>query len=96
MGNVRERGRLGDHPHVAKRSAPEASCSVSERWGEAAGSAKRSLTATGTKSLEGPRLAPLWSNRTMGRDCLTQGHDDGYGIKYAEIRVSRVMFVDHC
>ncbi len=52
MGNVKERGRLGDHPHGAKRSAPQASCSVSERWGEAAGSAKRSLTATGTKSLE--------------------------------------------
>lgn len=51
MGNVKERGRLGDHPHEPKRSAPQASCSASERWGEAAGSAKRSLTATGTTSL---------------------------------------------
>jgi hypothetical protein len=43
VGNVKERGRLGDHPQVAKRSAPQASCSASERWGEAAGSAKRFL-----------------------------------------------------
>ena len=54
MGNVKERGCLGDHPHVAERSAPQASCSVGERWGEVAGSAQRFLTATGTKSLEGP------------------------------------------
>jgi hypothetical protein len=65
VGNVKERGRLGDHPHEVKRSAPQASCSASERWGEAAGSAKRSLTATGTTFLEDRQIKFLRS----GAEC---------------------------
>lgn len=33
MGNVKERGWLGDHPHGAKRSAPQASCSAKRKMG---------------------------------------------------------------
>lgn len=69
MGNVKERGGLGDHPHVAKRSAPQASCSVTERWGEAAGSAQRSLTATGTTSLERPAPSAAAWRATLVKSC---------------------------